>query len=385
VAVTALAGAAVTATATSHGARLRVALGRWGVPFGSLLVAVVAVASELAAAPHPVPPAVGAYAAALLTSAALLARTRWPIAVAVAILVVCLGYHLVGYPGQGPAFALFVATFAIPWRGRVAWTLPVGIAVAGIWSIIPALPPHPSAWTDGAVLGPAIGMATVAVIGAMVRVSLGETAAEHTAQLAEARAGIARDIHDVLAHTLAAITVQANLAVDAVDDDPATAKAAMLRARDLARAATPQLRHSLLRLRDDGRPQPPQPTLELVGRVLDDARAAGFVVGERVDVEPGRLDPLAELTVARIVQESVTNAVRHSGGTRLDCTIAVHDRELVVEVADDGSRAPGPEGLGIAGMRERASAIGGTLEAAAVPGGFRVRATIPIPADRTRA
>jgi len=375
----------MTTAAASQGARARSMLGRWGVPLGALLVAVVAVASELVAASHPVPPAAGAYAAALLTSAALIVRTRWPIPVAVAILLVCLAYHLVGYPGQGPAFALFVAAFAIPWRGRLVWSLPAGIAVAAVWSVIPALPPHPSAWTGGAVLGPAIGIATVAVIGAMVRVSLRETAAEHTAQVAEARAGIARDIHDVLAHTLAAITVQANLAVDAADDDPATAKAAMLRARDLARAATPQLRHSLLQLRDDGRPEHPQPTLELVARVLDDARAAGFAVHERLDVEPRRLDPIAELTVARIVQESVTNVVRHSGGTRLDCTIAAQHGELVVEVADDGTRAPGPEGLGIAGMRERAAAIGGTLEAAAMPGGFRVRATIPVPAERTRA
>lgn len=357
---------------------LRLALVRWGVPLGTLGLSIVAVAAELAAVDHPKPAPIGAYLIAGLTAVTLFARRRWPIAVTAVILAACLGYHLVGYPGQGPAFALVVVVYSIPTAGRLAWSLPVGIAVGPIWSLIPTLPPHSVSWLDWAVLSPAVGMSTIAVIGAIVTLSARQTAAEHAARAAETRAQVARDIHDVIAHTIAAITVQSNLALDAIDDDPELARSAIRRVRDLARAATPQLRHSLLQLRDDGSPAQPQPTLELIDRVLDDARAAGFEVTQAIDAVRGRLDPVAELTVARIVQEAVTNAVRHSDGTRIDCIITTADDRLSVEIVDDGTRTPGPEGLGIAGMRERAGAVGGTVETGQSTHGYGVRASIPI-------
>ena len=360
------------------------ALSLVGVPLGTLVVGITGVASELAVTPYPYPDAIGAYLAAVLTAAALVARARWLFPATIAILLICLGYHLLGYPGQAPAIALFVVLFLIPSRGRLAWSLPVAIGVAALWSVIPALPPHSTLWLDSAVLGPALGMAIIAMTGTIPRVSAERLAAEHAAKTAETRAEIARDIHDVLAHTITAITVQANLALDAVDDDPQLAKTAIRRARDLARAATPQLRHSLLQLRDNGRPEQPQPTLELVNRVLDEARAGGFEVRQTIDLPTGRLDPVAELTVARIVQEAVTNAVRHSGGTRLDCNISLRGGELTVQIADNGSREPGPEGLGIAGMRERAAAVGGTVDIALEPATHRVTASIPLPDQSTR-
>ncbi|GAB3920639.1 two-component sensor histidine kinase [Microlunatus endophyticus] len=353
-------------------------LTRWGVPLFTMGLAIIAVSAELTTFDQPTPAPVWAYLVALLTSATLFARTRWPVPVAVVILALCLGYHLLGYPGQGPAFALVVVVFSIPKAGRLAWSLPVGMAVGPVWSVIPTLPPHPVSWLDWAVLSPMLGMITIAVIGAVVTVSARQTAAEHAAQAAETRAEIARDIHDVLAHTVAAITVQSNLALDAIDDDPEIARSAVRRVRDLARAATPQLRHSLLQLRDDGRPEQPQPTLELIGRVLDDARAAGFQVTEDIEPVRGRLGPVTELTAARIVQEAVTNVVRHSGGGRLTCNISTDEDSLSLEILDDGSRMPGPEGLGIAGMRERAAALGGIVEAGRTSYGYRVHASIPI-------
>lgn len=368
------------APGAARASTLRVVLVRWGVPVGSLAVSLIAVASELAwqgTAPF----VIGAYAAAVLTSAALFARYRRPILTALVILAISLVYHLLGYPGQGPAFPLFVVAFTLPASGRLAWTLPAAVALGPVWSVIPSLPPSPATWFGPAVLGPALGMSTIAVIGAILAVSARQAAAEHAARTADAQARIARDIHDVLAHTIAAITVQSNLALDALDDDPELARNAVRRVRDLARAATPQLRHSLRQLRDDGRPEAPQPTLELIDQVLDDARAAGFAVRSSVAVAPDSLDPVVELTVARIVQEAVTNVVRHSGGHRLDCTVALRDGSVEVTVADDGTAPPAPEGYGIAGMHERAAAVGGTLEAAAAPDGFRVRASIPLPSS----
>jgi len=357
---------------------LRLALVRWGVPLGTLGLSMIAVAAELAAVDHPTPAPLWAYLIAGVTAATLLARRRWPIGVAAVILVACLGYHLLGYPGQGPAFALVVVVYSIPAAGRLVWSMPVGVAVGPLWSVIPTLPPHRVSWLDWAVLSPAFGMSTLAVVGAIVTASARQTAAEHAARAAETRAQVARDIHDVIAHTIAAITVQSNVALDAIDDDPELARSAIRRVRDLARAATPQLRHSLLQLRDNGSPAQPQPTLELIDRVLDDARAAGFEVNKAIDAVRDRLYPVAELTVARIVQEAVTNAVRHSGGCRIDCMITAADDRLDVEIVDDGTHAPGPEGLGIAGMRERVAAVGGTLEARRSSAGYRVQASIPI-------
>jgi signal transduction histidine kinase len=356
----------------------RTAFTRWGVPFGILAFSIVAVAAELSTAGRPAPPVAGAYLAAVLTSAALFARGRRSLAVTGFVLAVCLAYHLVGYPGQGPAFALFVVVFSIPAIAPLAWSLPVAVAIGPIWAIIPTLPPHAASVLDWAVVSPALAMVAIAVTGAVLSVTARQAATERAAQAAEARAHIARDIHDVLAHTIAAITVQANLALDALDDDPELARSAVRRIRDLARAAAPQLRHSLLQLRADGHPAPPQPTLELVGRVLDEARAAGFQVDEHVDVAPGSLGAVIELAVARIVQEAVTNAVRHSGGTALRCAIAVDDGCLTAELSDNGQRMPGPDGLGVAGMRERSASVGGSVETGPTPDGYRVRARIPI-------
>lgn len=356
----------------------RSALTRWGVPLGILALSVIAVAAELSASARPTPPAAGAYLAALLTSAALLARRRHPLAVAAFVLAVCLAYHLVGYPGQGVAFPLFAVVLSIPAIGPLSWSLPLAVAVGPLWAVIPTLPPHPASVLEWAVVSPALVMIAIAVTGAVVTVTTRQAAAQRATQAAETRAQIARDIHDVLAHTIAAITVQSNLALDALDDDPELARSAVQRIRDLSRAATPQLRHSLLQLRADGHPAPPQPTLELVDRVLDEARAAGFEVREQIDVAPGGLDPVIELTVARIVQEAVTNTVRHSGGDAITCVITAAPERLEVEVVDNGRRMPGPQGLGIAGMRERAAAIGGELETGPSTAGYRVRASIPL-------
>ncbi|MCL2515838.1 MAG: histidine kinase [Microbacteriaceae bacterium] len=362
---------------------VRAAVLRWGLPVGTLVVNIIAVASELAAAGTAMPRALGAYAAAVVTAALLIWGRSRPFTVCLAILAVSLAHHLAGYPGQGPAFALFPAVFLLGSEPRPARSLPLAVAVATAWAVIPTLPPHPVAWTDWGVLGPALGMCIVAVSAVAIGASARQVRAEHAAETAELRAAVARDIHDVLAHTVAAIGIQTTLALDAIDDDPDLAKESMRRARELARGAAPQLRTALLQLREDERPEQPQPTLALLDAVLDEARAAGFEVERRIRLETGMIDPVTELTFARVGQEAVTNAIRHSGGRRLRCVLEARGGEAVLEVADDGSRLPGPEGLGIAGMRERAAAIGGRLETGPGPtGGFLVRATIPLRARR---
>ncbi|MGN6409497.1 MAG: sensor histidine kinase [Curtobacterium sp.] len=356
---------------------------RWLPAAGVLLLGVGGVAAELAGGAGAVPLAAGAYAAAVAVAALTLLAHR-PVVATAGVLGVCLVYHLAGYPGQAPAVALFVTLAMIAARPPVSRALATAWCAALIWTVIPTLPPRGIAWAGWAVLGPAVAMWAAAAVGAVVGVSGRQARAELAVESAELRADVARDVHDVLAHTIAAITVQTNLALDAVEDDPATARAAMRRVQDLARSASPQLRHSLLQLRADGRPVPPQPTFAVLDAALQEARLAGFRIERRFDPGGRAIDPVAEAVLARIGQEAITNAVRHSGGRTIRCSVSDGEDGLRLEVQDDGVHAPGAPGLGLAGMRERAAAVGARLDLGpADGGGFAVHVLVPHGAERT--
>jgi signal transduction histidine kinase len=176
--------------------------------------------AELAAAPWRTPPV---WLAAVLTvapNAVLVLRRRRPAAVAVAATLLVLAYHLAGFPGLAPAFSLFVAyysaaAYARTWR----WlALPAGLALAS--GAIPVLPPHGIAWWNPAEYGPTVGLLCMVGLGAAVRQHRLDSDAQAQAKLTEPRLSIARELHDVLAHTISVITVQGGLALDTLDDDP---------------------------------------------------------------------------------------------------------------------------------------------------------------------
>lgn len=210
----------------------------------------------------------------------------------------------------------------------------------------------------------------------------------------EERGRMARELHDVAAHHLSGIVVQAAAAERLVDRDPERAKESMRRIRAQGRETLDNLRLVVGLLRGSGDAEPaPQPTLDDLPRLLDDARAAGAVVREEVRGDPWELSPTAQLTVFRVLQEALSNARRHGTGRPVDVQLAYDADELVLVVRNAvGHRAaPPPDtppGHGVIGMTERAAMVGGTLTAGPRhDGAWHVRLTVPraAPADRRTA
>jgi signal transduction histidine kinase len=212
--------------------------------------------------------------------------------------------------------------------------------------------------------------------------------ADHVARGERAR--IARDLHDVVAHHITMIVAQAEAARLTTPGMPEAGARHLAQIRDLARAGLLEMRRLLGVLREDvGAVQPerrPQPGLAQLDELVDDARAAsGAVTRFIVSGAPVALDPGVELVAYRIVQEALTNTRRHAPGVAVDVELRYSDDELRVRVRDNGPGPPGggpPAGHGLLGMRERAAAVGGRLQAGpATVGGFMVEATLPAKAE----
>ena len=356
--------------------------------------------AELKYAQRPVPWAPGAYLLTLAAGATLLLRRRRPVATAVLCMFGIIGYHLAGYPGLAPAVLAFPVSYALaayaPRHG-----LTYGLLVAAvIWALL-TLPPHPLPWYALDVSMPALTYGAAAVVGESARrrrlehearVRQEAAAAEERLgrRLAEERLRIARELHDVLAHTISVVAVQSSAALDALDAAPpqvGEAREAMSLVRGAARQALPELRAALEMLRG-GTAEPrqplPQPGLSQLPDLVEQVSGSGLAVDLELDEQAARLPPLVQLTAYRIVQEALTNALRHASARRATVRLARRAGNLLVEVIDDGpgdaavSTGPEGEGFGLRGMRERAEALGGHFDAGPRPvGGFEVRAELP--------
>ncbi|MGK5739683.1 sensor histidine kinase [Micromonospora sp. URMC 103] len=206
------------------------------------------------------------------------------------------------------------------------------------------------------------------------------------------RVRIARELHDVVAHHVSVMGVQASAARRVFEKDPAKARTALTAIEETARTAVDELRRMLGVLRagegDPGRVEPPA-GIDQVAAVVERARDAGLratlgVYGDRVP-----LPESVSQAVYRVVQEAVTNVLKHAGGAGvLDVRIRYLAREMEVDVTDDGRsvRPANADGLGLVGMRERVATHGGTLEAGPrAGGGWRVRARLPLAVAVTEA
>lgn len=370
---------------------------------GMAVAAVAGTYSELRAAAHvPLSPVYGLVLAAV-AGVLLCWRRRFPLTVVSGVVAVSFAYHLLGYPGLAPAVTLFVAAYtatAAPDRGR----LPLVIGLIVLVAVIPVLPPYPAGFNAGALFGPPVAMIGVAALGEATRLRRMSTeerlhaartaAAEETRRhQVEERLKIARELHDVLAHTVTVISVQAAVGAEALEDRPQDARRALAAVRTAAREAMSELRSTLAVLRDTASTTPPQPGLTDLPRLLDQARSAGLTVNVTTTGTSQPVPPAVELAVYRIVQEALTNTIRHSTAGAARVSLAYTTHEVTVEIHDDGpptaaaGSAPG-SGLGsepaagshgLVGMRERVRALGGTLDAGPVPvGGFRVAARLPV-------
>ena len=210
--------------------------------------------------------------------------------------------------------------------------------------------------------------------------------AETLRRVGEERLRIAHEIHDVVAHAMTAINVQAGVAAHLLDHDPGQAHDALRTIKAVSGEALDDLRATLNVLRDPSRAVPLGPTAGLadLGPLTEGLRAAGVSV--TVEIEPvGDVPAAVQSAGYRIVQEALTNIARHASASRARVTVRRVPGAVRIEVVDDGP-ASGPSadggaaaGNGVPGMRERAAALGGTLEAApAATGGWRVRAELPV-------
>ncbi|HYN19181.1 MAG TPA: histidine kinase, partial [Actinomycetes bacterium] len=212
-----------------------------------------------------------------------------------------------------------------------------------------------------------------------------ETARQELARRAvvEERTRIARDLHDILAHAMSVITVQAGVGAHLIDRDPGQAAGALRVIEETGRGALQEMRRLLGALRADDLPTEPQPGLASLDQLATQTSAAGIPVELRIEGAARKLPAGLELSAYRIAQEALTNSIKHAPGGRARLTVRYRPRTVEVEVVDSGG-GPGPHppppsdgGHGLRGMRERVELYGGVLEAGPCAGGFRVIAAFP--------
>jgi signal transduction histidine kinase len=317
--------------------------------------------------------------------ASLVVRRRYPVAVYGVAFSTTLAYVALGYP-SGPIFFGLIAAFltvVVAGHRVVGWS---GLAVGYVAFML----------ADADVPGwiPAVGLAAwllvLAAAGEGIRIR-GDRAAESARsreeearrRASEERLRIARELHDVLAHNISLINVQAGVALHLIEDQPEQSRTALTAIKAASKDALGELRSVLdvLRQVDEGAPRAPTAGLNDLDRLVSGAAGAGVDVRVVTEGTPRPLPPSVDLAAFRIVQEALTNVTRHAGQATATISLTYGEAALTVAVDDDGRGGSGGgsgSGNGIRGMKERASALGGELEAGPKPGGgFRVKASLP--------
>jgi signal transduction histidine kinase len=198
------------------------------------------------------------------------------------------------------------------------------------------------------------------------------------------RARIARELHDVIAHGMSVMVVQADAARHGLDPADEETRAALTEIERTGRESLREMRRLLGLLRDGGESAAalePQPGMTTVDALVQSVRQAGLPVDLRISGEARPLSPGVDIAAYRIVQEALTNALRHAGPARATVEIGYDDREITLRIEDTGratGTARGPGGNGLIGMRERALLYGGSFDAGRRPDGFVVTASLPL-------
>jgi len=325
----------------------------------------------------------------IATGVPLVWRSRVPLTAFAVSAALAFGYYLSSYsPGPGailPTLALVTLSYK---RGPMIAAVAAGVTVVVVIAEV-QLSGDPNGALDPRQLGILLWAAVCVAIGTAIglRRAAYRSAAERAAdadrrRAEEQRLSIAREVHDVVAHSLAMINVQAGVAAHVADRRPEEAKAALLAIKEASRAALVDLRATLGVLRSGSdTDRAPTPGLGRLPDLINMAAAAGVTV--RAEGDAGDLPAPVDVAAYRILQESLTNVVRH--GTGADTVVITLDRaprELRITVHDNGraTAKPGANGgNGLRGMAERAHALGGIATAGPLPdGGFGVSATLPV-------
>jgi signal transduction histidine kinase len=343
---------------------------------------------------------------ALVATLPLVWRRSHPVAV-MAVVAAAMGVHgYLLYPGAGPFLGVLAALYAVAAYGSTRAARVSLAVVVGVQPIAVVHPEDPNFNSWGDVLVGVVIFTAVWVFGdsrrvrrlhlevAEERAARAERERDERARAAvqEERTRIAREMHDIVAHSVSVMVVQAGAARRTVTRDPAAAMVAAGEVEETGRAALRDMRRVIGVLRADGdeaadEPRAPaalepQPGMGDVTELVATCRDAGLDVRVRTDGEVRPLPWGVELAAYRIIQEALTNTMKHAGPARAEVRIAYDDDVLTIVVADDGRGAgfePGGTGHGLPGMRERVTVYGGDLDAGPHPGGgFRVRARLPL-------
>jgi signal transduction histidine kinase len=325
---------------------------------------------------------------AVLQVAPLLLRRRFPTAVlvvvasAASLYTVVTSSHLVPLP---TAIATYTVAAQLERRRSLVLTAAAALtfmlsslAIGGVGPAIAGLIPFAAAWVFGDNLG--TRRAYTSELEEKAERLEREREVEAARAVAEEQARIARELHDVIAHNLSVMVVQAAAANDVFDSRPDRAREALRTIEATGRTALGELRRLLEAVRGDVG-LAPQPGLDALDALVSQVRSAGVEVAVKVEGDPRPLPPALDLSAYRVVQEALTNTLKHAGATRADVALRYGDDALDVEVRDNGSGLGngGGTGRGLIGMRERVVIFGGSLETGpADGGGFAVAARFPL-------
>jgi signal transduction histidine kinase len=334
----------------------------------------------------------------MVSAAVLFARRRWPVMVVLVCTTALTVLTLLGHRGELlmlPAAAALYAVVVYAGRRRAAGVCALVVAWLGLLGWLAAgrsgAPVTEVLWPVAAVLLAETVRARrclSAEYAARETLAVVEREREAQQRVEQERLRIAREFHDVVAHTMTAVHLQMSVAATAFDQAPDAARSALAQARSSSRNALQELRAAVAMLREAGPGEiaVPAPGLGQLDELVEYARGTGLNVTVHCTADAGGLPAGVGLAGYRIVQEALTNVIRHAHAGTATVSVSPASDAVCVEVTDDGSGAgsrPGvfaAAGHGVAGMVERAAALGGSLEWGPRPeGGFRVRAVLPVP------
>jgi signal transduction histidine kinase len=358
----------------------------------ALAVGLTAIALlEILVVDRPLSGRLAGIAAAVVLGAAAARRVRAPLVLLALILAISVASLALPQLGAGSieAFAFFVllAVYNAAAQTSGRDTLLAAAMTFSLY-ITDVLADSNGIYAEGVVFYALLFGAPWAAGWAIRRWRLSERQVQQekartAATIAAERARIARELHDVVAHSISVMVLQARGGRRVLESEPSEARDAFAIIERTGHQALEEMRRLLgmLRRSDEELALAPQPSLKELGRLVEQVRAAGLPVQVAVEGEAREVPPGVDLSAYRIIQEALTNALRHAGPARARVVLRYHQDYLELEIADDGpgtGDASGP-GYGLIGMRERVSVYGGELQAGRRPeGGYALRVRLPL-------
>ncbi|MCP2322818.1 signal transduction histidine kinase [Hamadaea flava] len=349
-------------------------------------------------------PGIAAYAFAVGFGALMLIRRRTPRAVLVATTLGLFAYYTMGYPAIGVAVPVAAALYSAAELGLLRPAIVTAVVVVSVSWYFRFRGGEPAAYLLGYEL-----ISNVALLAAAIALGDGVRSrrvirrdeqerltreAEHRMQ--RQREALARDLHDSIGHTMSVIALQTNVAAEAIErGDAAVAAKAVGIVRDTGEQTMRELRGTVRLLSADDRATDPKRdgaddraddhtrtavvSLRDLDGLIASAAAAGLTIRSDVDTQLDRISPAIDAAAYRIVQEALTNVIRHAHARNVHIALRQDGGTLRLAVTDDGRGGPiAPTGHGIRGMSERARLLGGSVTAAEEKAGFTVSATLPV-------